>query len=139
MLSPYRMANLESLDLEKKITEIHCDKISHNINLKWRRLPPYLGLESEPIVSDIEHLLIEEEEKRGKFLSKWKEIKGSDATYKNLLDALNELDCKDDAEHVQKLLLPDSQPQHSHGSERPTGMYIAYACSPNNMLIFILI
>ena len=131
------MANLESLlplkdqDLEKQITEIHCDKICHTINLKWRRLPPYLGLESEPLISDIETLSIEEEEKRGKFVSKWKEIKGSDATYKNLIDALYKIDSKDDAEHVHKLLLLDSRPQHlvtSHGPELsrqdPAGMYV---------------
>ena len=117
------MANLESLDdLDKIITEIHCDKISRNIGLQWRRLPAYVGLESETLINDIDKLSIGEEDKRGKFLSKWKERKGSDVTYKNLIEALVEMGCRNDAEHVKELVRPVTSHVSVLNIQGPTGM-----------------
>ena len=52
---------------------------------------------------------MDEDEKRATFFAKWKEAKGSDATYKALISALLEIGCAEDAECVCKLLKPASK------------------------------
>ena len=46
----------------------------------------------------------EEREKRCSFLKKWKKMKGLKATYKSLIHALLEVECREEAEGVCKLL-----------------------------------
>lgn len=55
-------------------------------------------------VGDIDKSQKGEEEKRHNFLKKWKKIQGSDATYRNLHDALLKINCREDAERVFKIM-----------------------------------
>ena len=56
------------------------------------------------VVNDIESTFASEMEKRLEFLIAWRKIKGSDATYKRLIDALLMIGCREDAEGIHKLL-----------------------------------
>ena len=87
----------------RQISEVHIDDISRCICRKWRSLVPQLKLKGI-VISDIEHETGVEEERRSKFLSLWKKQKGSEATYRWLIHALLEIDCRSDAEYVCKLL-----------------------------------
>lgn len=96
---------LQEEDLNSQITDKHLDKISHSHCSQWRRLPPYLGMESI-VRDDVNRLSAsEEEEKRCAFFLKWKDMKGSEATYQRLISALLEMECTNDAEKVCKLFL----------------------------------
>ncbi len=46
-----------------------------------------------------------EKEKRHTFLIKWRDVKGSEATYRNLIQALLTIESVEDAEEVCKLLV----------------------------------
>ena len=97
------MAGLESEDVNNKITDKHIEVISRSSCKKWIYLPAHLELDSI-IAEDIDGLPVDEDKKRHKFFSTWKEKKGSEATYKTLIGALLTIECKEDAEYVLKLL-----------------------------------
>jgi len=86
-----------------QVSERHVSDIALSHCRKWRYLPSYLELE-DIVKSDIDHGAGSEEEKRHSFLLKWREVKGSSATFKKLINALLEIDCHQDAESVCKLL-----------------------------------
>ena len=50
---------------------------------------------------------LDESEKREKFLTEWQERKGNEASYKSLICALLELECRQEAEFVCDLLVED--------------------------------
>ena len=81
----------------------HLGDISSSHCGQWRKLPSRLGL-STIIVDDICRKPVDEDEKRASFFTKWKEAKGSGATYKTLLSALLGIGCVDDAESVCKIM-----------------------------------
>ena len=56
------------------------------------------------LIEDLERNYAKEEERRYNFFSKWKEREGSGANYKRLAMALLEINCRDDAERVLKIL-----------------------------------
>ena len=89
-------------DLKSQVTDDHLEKISRSC-CGWKRLPSHLNMESV-IVNDIDHLAIDEDEKRLKFLQTWKRAKGSDATYEELINALLKIGCLKDAESVCRIL-----------------------------------
>lgn len=111
-----------------KLTEGDCtasvsDKHLGEISCKnWRLLPPYLTLTTsettEVVVSDLERDYKTEEERRTGFFRKWKMRKGFEATYIALINALLEINCREDAEGVCKLVLagttPDVFPNTTH-------------------------
>ena len=90
---------------DSKVTDVHLEKISRFLSQSIQCLAPYLGIKQR-IVSDIDTLSHKEEkDKRHTFLIKWREIKGIEATYRNLIDALLTIESVEDAEEVCKLLL----------------------------------
>jgi hypothetical protein len=94
---------LTEQDLDKQISDIHLDKISQSCCRKWKRLPPYLEMES--IVGlDANLSAGEEEEKRLSFLFKWRDKKGFKASYKRLICALIEIESLNDAGRVCELV-----------------------------------
>ena len=95
---------LKEEDVSKQVTDLHIDKISRSHCKKWKSLPAYLEMEGI-VASDIDMMPIEEEEKRNNFFSKWKEEKGSEATYKALIGSLLEIRCREDAESICRLLI----------------------------------
>ena len=72
------------------------------LQFNWKVLGRRL-LNSEQDVKDIDHEEKEEQHKREKMLLKWKEQKGSDATYQKLADTLKEVGNMDTAERVKLL------------------------------------
>ena len=87
----------------KKVTEQHVLDISQKTCKKWKDLRVFLKM-SENSVSDIEREAGGESDKRKSFFDRWKQEKGSDATYKALLDALLKIECREDAEYICELL-----------------------------------
>ena len=87
----------------KKVTDVHLDKIAHVSHCQWRRLPPYLKMQTS-VVTDIDQGTGGEDQKRRSFFFKWKNTKGFGATYKTLISALLEIESMEDAENVCELL-----------------------------------
>ncbi len=88
-----------------KVSDVHLEKISRFLSQSIQCLAPYLGIKQR-IVSDIDKLSHKgEKEKRRTFLIKWREVKGPEATYRNLIQALLTIESVEDAEEVCKLLL----------------------------------
>ena len=97
------MANSRA-SLSEQVSDVHLQDISRSCCSKWRRLPARLEME-EIVVQDIDRLQgLSEEEKRLNFFKQWKSEKGSEATYKKLIDALVKIKCREDAEKVQCLI-----------------------------------
>ena len=90
-------------DVDKQITDIHIEAISRTLCGKWRSLPAHLELDSI-IIEDIDHLQVEEDQKRNKFFTTWKAKKGLEATYRKLISALQKIEYNDDAQRVCELL-----------------------------------
>ena len=101
-------------NVNREITDIHIGVISRSYCSKWKSLPSYLGL-GTIVAEDINRTEVNEEDKRRTFLTTWKEKKGFEATYKTLISALLEIECKSEAQSVCDLLKhalsPDEQQQ----------------------------
>ena len=118
LMEKYRLTDA---DLNKQVTDIHIEKLSHTHCKDWRRLPPYLGL-SRTVRGDIDHDSGKDKAKRYDFFTEWKDRKRADATYRVLIDALSEIECRSDAEFVCQLIQPavDCRPVHSSTSTQTT-------------------
>ena len=92
-----------------KVTDEHLLTISRSYCKKWRSLYPYLDMKRID-VAIAEHDGNGEENERLKFLEIWKAVKGCDATYKKLIDALLKVECRNDAEGVCELLKTSPPP-----------------------------
>ena len=112
--SLYAQYGVTEEDMDKEISDLHMDKIVRTRCTHWKSLPPYLGLPTN-LVKDIDKDFSKEVDKRREFFDQWKQQKGSEATYKNLVRAL--LDVKEvyDAKYVCKL-------SHEQSSTIPLGM-----------------
>ncbi len=105
---------------DSKVTEVHLQEISQNHCSKWRDLPTPLGL-SKMAVNDLEYKPGGEGGKRKAFLETWQQQMGGDATYRALITALLNVQSRDDAESVCKLLQgapahPAPQTQATNGA-----------------------
>ncbi len=90
---------------DSKVSDVHLEKISRFLSQSIQCLVPYLGIKQR-IASDIDELSHKgEKEKRHTFLIKWREVKGSEATYRNLIQALLTIESVEDDEEVCKLLI----------------------------------
>ena len=94
---------LTEQDCTRQIEDVDLDRISDSHCMHWRKLPTHLGME-KIVTNDIDKSQGSEEVKRSDFFSRWKDIRGSDATYKQLVIALLEVNCRQDAEDVLKIL-----------------------------------
>ncbi len=90
-------------DCKEQVSDDHLEIISRSHCKHWRRLPAHLGLKHN-VAEDIDKGPGDEGEKRHKFLLQWKEIKDFEATYKHLIYALLQIQCKQDAGSVCKIL-----------------------------------
>ena len=95
--------NLGKEECSKKVTDKHLVTISSSYCKKWRFIYPYLDMTSTD-VTNAEKGGNDEESKGQRFLERWKEKKGCDATYIKLINALLEVECRNDAESVCELL-----------------------------------
>ena len=117
-------------DCNQKISDYHCSEISRTLCGGWRGLPSHLGV-PQIYVHDINRNSTEESERRSNFFFGWKELKGSAATYKALIAALLDIDCREDAEGVCRFLKKTKiQPLVQHvqsmynDSRPPEGIYL---------------
>ena len=85
------------------VSDKDLERISRSCCKDWKSLPTHLELETI-LVEDIEKSQADEREKRHDFLRQWKRMKGSAATYKQLVSALLEIESVDDAEKVCGIL-----------------------------------
>ena len=101
------MASLELADqeLDSVISDLHLDEIARSRCTYWQSLPSRLGLE-DIVAEDIDRNFSREFDKRREFFRQWKQIKGSEATYRCLVKALHDINQRRDAEYVSGLLRP---------------------------------
>ena len=118
---------LSDEDCDKIISNAHLESISRSCCKEWKSLPPHLKLETI-VAKDIDKTSVNEKEKRYDFLLQWKEIKGAQATYKQLLAALLKIRCTQDSEKVCEILKesipmrPKSvEPIATHGTSTTLG------------------
>ena len=91
---------------KREVSDSDIIKITRSLHGKWKsQLPPLL--EMDPIVvTDIVGApgYMSDEDKRLAFFKEWKQRKGFNATYKALISALLEIECRQDAGSVCKIL-----------------------------------
>ena len=105
---------LTEANISRRVTDKHIAEISLSYCKKWRLLLSQFEMKNI-VADDIGSKNIDADEMRQLFLSKWKEEKGSEATYKVLLSALLKIKQKKETEGVCKLISPLF-------SSTPTGM-----------------
>ena len=116
----------------QQISDKDIDKISQSCGFPYGRLSSYLGMKRVS-AQDAKHDGKSEPDRRVSLLEAWKQMKGSDATYKALIAALLEMERRDDAEiicnflkeskltapvtpvHTQKENVPYAAPSGKHG------------------------
>ena len=97
---------LDKDSCDQTIKDLHLDRISHFCNVGGgdrHSLALNLGIKKVD-VEDINRGPGEEQEKRSAVFKKWKTMKGSEATYTELVIALLAIQHKEDAENVLELL-----------------------------------
>ena len=111
---------LTEADCSKPVSEVHLESISRSSCSSWKSLPAHLGLETI-VAEDADRSQADPREKRLEFFRQWKKIKGSDATYSQLINALLKIDCKQDPEKVCQILAQDqgSSDHRNKGSNFP--------------------
>jgi transcriptional regulator of NAD metabolism len=104
---------LSEVICNSEVSDLHLGDISRSYCYRWRDLRALLHME-RIVARSIDRMCIHEDEKRAAFFDKWKEVKGSGATYKVLISALLGIDCRADAEGVCRLLQTSSCSKSSH-------------------------
>ena len=105
--SPLAHYQLTADIYKEQVSDVHLEKISRSLCKDWKRLPSHLEMKTI-VADDIDCKQVNEGEKRRQFLVKWKEIKGSSASYECLIRALLEIESRQDAERVCELLQASS-------------------------------
>ena len=82
-----RQYNLEKMELKKQVSDRHIQEFSTSHGRRWQSLPSHLELD-QIVADDIDCKPIDEDKKRHSFLSRWKRMNGTRATYKVLVCAL---------------------------------------------------
>ena len=100
LLEHYELTEKES---NREMSNRNLNAISNSCCRRWRDLLAHLEL-PDILIEDLERNYAKEEERRYNFFSKWKEREGSGASYKRLVMALLDINCRDDAEKVLKIL-----------------------------------
>ena len=102
---------LSEEDCEKPVSDEHLETISRSCCKQWKSMPPQLEVETIEAEDIDKSCKGEEREKRHKFLLKWKGIKGSKATYRQLITALLKMKCGEEAEKVCEVLKESLPPK----------------------------
>ncbi len=72
---------------DAKITDVHLEKISRILVCEMQSLAPYIEIEYN-LVADTEKKNVSWSTKKHNFLLKWRETRGRQATYRNLIQGL---------------------------------------------------
>ena len=105
VLRRMKQFRLTERDFNRIVSDVHVEVLSRTCCEQWKSLPPHLGLDT--IVAkniDTDSRLRSYKSKKMAFFRKWKEVKGHNATYKQLITALLRIDCGSDADTVCALL-----------------------------------
>lgn len=94
---------LTGKDCNKPVSDSHLECISRSSCKHWKSLPAHLGLETIT-AEDSDRKYADPGSKRYDFFQKWQQMKGSGATYKQLVLALLIINCRQDAEAVCNVL-----------------------------------
>ena len=105
---------LISADIDVKIRDEHVDKIARICFSNWKELYPLHMKKKDLEVIDTKS---NSEDKSKLFIRTWKQRNGSDATYKRLIDALLEIDHREDAESVFDILMSKKEYESSAALE----------------------
>lgn len=89
-------------DCNHKVGTIHLEKISSYCS-QWRLLPHHLHLEAG-VVESVDARFTGERDRRHAFFIQWRQEKDYGATYRELMNALVELGCANEAAQVCMLL-----------------------------------
>ena len=108
--------NLTDEDVNKQVSDIHMEVFSRFSCKEWKSLPAHLWLPSNA-AKDIDLMPVNEKEKRLTFLTSWKEKKGCEATYKNLISALLAVESKKEAESVCQYIMKGTEPLQQQAAE----------------------
>ena len=112
-------------DSNKKISDKDIEKISRTCGFPCERLSSYLGMK-QVCAEDTKKNGKSELDRRASLLQGWKQMKGTDATYRALIAAFLELERRDDAEAICTLLreLKLATPVNPvHTPKAPSGKY----------------
>ena len=109
---------LSKEDCDKQISDRDREKICSSCCFPYGRLSTYLNV--RVFAQDIKHDGKSEPERRSDLLEAWNQMMGSDATYRTLIVALLEIEHKNDAEVICKLL-KTSMSCSTHTLSEPSG------------------
>jgi hypothetical protein len=115
---------LSDRSCNKLVSDVHLEEISRSNCKQWKSLPSHLGLETI-VADDIDRSQKDPREKRYDFFLQWKDIKGTGATYKQLINALLKIKCKKDADKVCQLLKNCVCPQAQPLTVEMNGAYVS--------------
>ena len=99
--------NLKEEHYNKEVIEEHLIEFIKYYGHTWKNqhLYKHLVSNSKTIISDIENeQRYSEEDRRHEFFLKWQKVKGSEATYAALVNALLKGKCEEGAKYLCKLL-----------------------------------
>ena len=96
------MHSLDEYPDESVMRDEDIEEFSRQYGDKWRKLPAHLGLRTI-VATDVDALSMKEDGKRHEFFTVWKQRRGRQATYKKLFDALNKIQCVEDAEALYEI------------------------------------
>ena len=88
---------------DQQVRDIHLEELSRSGCKQWKSLPPHLEVETI-VAEDIDNSREDPGTKRYMFLLTWKDRKGFDATYRQLINALLKVGCRQDAEKLCEML-----------------------------------
>ena len=88
---------------DQQVEDIHLEELSRSGCKQWKSLPPHLEVETI-VADDIDNSREDPGTKRYKFLLKWKNMKGFDATYRPIINALLKIECRQDAQKLCEML-----------------------------------
>jgi pentatricopeptide repeat protein len=99
--------NLDEGECNKVVKKDHVEEFCKANCTKWRLLPPPLDVETVS-VEEIERNNVKEMDRRCSLLNQWKQMKGYAATYRQLLNALLNMKCTEEAANLCKLMKRDA-------------------------------
>ena len=109
--------------MEREATEDHLEVLAREGYFDWKALRPHLGL-SHGHEQDISRSERDYADQRRACLYKWKVVKGSGATYGELIKAANKIGNRKFAETVEEVMKTPSRESTSNNTaiEKPQGM-----------------
>ena len=117
--------NILQRNMDREAKEGHLEILARECDFDWKSLRPHLGLTLGQ-EDDISRSVRDYGEQRRAFLYKWKQVMGSSATYRALIEAANKVGNRRLGENVMEVMntAPSTTNNDSGSSQRsrPQGM-----------------